>query len=190
MDSGNVGYYEKESETVLDVSLRLKKIFEQKAPFTVMFTRTDNTRPGVNSTDSLKKRVEFAQEHNGDIFVSIHANGSAEKNGQGTETLYYQSARAKVTNPHVEDSKLLAQKIQDRLVAALGTKDRGVKHQDLYVTRENTMPAVLTELAFVDNKSDADKIATPKQRQAAAEAIYQGILDYYEAKGNNVSSFR
>ena len=48
------------------------------------------------------------------------------------------------------------------------------------------MPAVLTELAFVDNKSDADKIATPKQRQAAAEAIYQGILDYYEAKGNNV----
>lgn len=52
------------------------------------------------------------------------------------------------------------------------------------------MPAVLTELAFVDNKSDADKIATPKQRQDAAEAIYQGILDYYEAKGNNVSSFR
>lgn len=44
------------------------------------------------------------------------------------------------------------------------------------------MPAVLTELAFVDNKSDADKIATPKQRQAAAEAIYQGILDYYEAR--------
>ncbi|MBH0347278.1 MULTISPECIES: N-acetylmuramoyl-L-alanine amidase [Bacillus] len=190
IDSGNVGYYEKESETVLDVSLRLKKIFEQKAPFTVMFTRTDNTRPGVDSTDSLKKRVEFAQEHNGDIFVSIHANGSQYKNGQGTETLYYQSARAKVTNPHVEDSKLLAQKIQDRLVAALGTKDRGIKHQDLYVTRENTMPAVLTELAFVDNKSDADKIATPKQRQAAAEAIYQGILDYYEAKGNSVSSFR
>ena len=30
IDSGNVGYYEKESETVLDVSLRLKKIFEQK----------------------------------------------------------------------------------------------------------------------------------------------------------------
>ena len=85
---------------------------------------------------------------------------------------------------------VISTKIQDRLVAALGTKDRGIKHQDLYVTRENTMPAVLTELAFVDNKSDADKIATPKQRQAAAEAIYQGILDYYEAKGNNVSSFR
>ena len=29
------------------------------------------------------------------------------------------------------------------------------------------MPAVLAELAFVDNKSDADKIATPAQRQSA-----------------------
>ena len=51
------------------------------------------------------------------------------------------------------------------------------------------MPAVLTELAFVDNKSDADKIATPN-RDKLQQAIYQGILDYYEAKGNNVSSFR
>lgn len=77
-----------------------------------MFTRTDNTRPGTSGPDSLKKRVEFGQQHNGDIFVSIHANGSEEKNGQGTETLYYQSARAKVTNPHVEDSILLAQKFK------------------------------------------------------------------------------
>ncbi|MED0901769.1 N-acetylmuramoyl-L-alanine amidase [Bacillus nitratireducens] len=190
IDSGNPGYYEKESKTVLDVSLRLQKIFEKKTPFTVLFTRTDDTRPGTSGPDSLKKRVEFAQQNNGDIFVSIHANGSELKNGQGTETLYYDSARARVTNPNVEESRLLAEKIQKRLVNALGTKDRGAKHQDLYVTRENTMPAVLTELAFVDNKSDADKIATPEQRQSAAEAIYQGILDYYEAMGNDVSSFR
>ncbi|EJS51906.1 hypothetical protein ICG_04562 [Bacillus cereus BAG1X1-3] len=190
IDSGNPGYYEKESKTVLDVSLRLQKIFEKKTPFAVLFTRTDDTRPGTSGPDSLKKRVEFAQQNNGDIFVSIHANGSELKNGQGTETLYYDSARARVTNPNVEESRLLAEKIQKRLVNALGTKDRGAKHQDLYVTRENTMPAVLTELAFVDNKSDADKIATPEQRQSAAEAIYQGILDYYEAMGNDVSSYR
>ncbi|EEM49243.1 Uncharacterized cell wall amidase [Bacillus thuringiensis serovar pakistani str. T13001] len=189
-DSGNPGYYEKESETVLDVSLRLQKIFEKKTPFTVLFTRTDDTRPGTSASDSLKKRVEFAQKNNGDIFVSIHGNGTEKKNGQGTETFYYESATARGTNPNVSESRLLAEKIQERLVDALGTKDRGVKKGDLYVIRENTMPAVLAELAFVDNKSDADKIATPAQRQNAAEAIYQGILDYYEEMGNNVSSFR
>ena len=62
VDPGNPGYYEKESETVLDVSLRLQKIFEKKTPFTVLFTRTDDTRPGTSGPDSLKKRVEFAQK--------------------------------------------------------------------------------------------------------------------------------
>lgn len=156
----------------------------------MLLTRENDTRPGNTATESLQKRVEFAQANKGDIFVSIHGNGTDSKQGQGTETFYYESATARGTNPNVSESRLLAKKIQERLVDALGTKDRGVKKGDLYVIRENTMPAVLAELAFVDNKSDADKIATPEQRQSAAEAIYQGILDYYEAMGNNVSSFR
>ncbi|MED0976381.1 N-acetylmuramoyl-L-alanine amidase [Bacillus paranthracis] len=190
IDSGNVGYYEKESQIVLDTSLRLQKLFEKKTPFTVKLTRTNDTRPGVDSSDSLRKRVEFANENNGDIFVSIHGNGSTGKDGHGTETFYYAAAPTRSTNPHTEDSRLLAEKIQKRLVAALGTKDRGVKKDNWYVVKYNTMPAVLAELAFVDNKDDANKLATPAQKQSAAEAIYQGILDYYEAKGNNVSSFR
>ncbi|OOQ94234.1 N-acetylmuramoyl-L-alanine amidase [Bacillus cereus] len=190
IDSGNPGYYEKESKTVLDVSLRLQKIFEKKTPFTVLLTRENDTRPGNTAAESLQKRVEFAQANKGDIFVSIHGNGTDSKQGQGTETFYYESATTRGTNPNVSESRLLAEKIQERLVDALGTKDRGVKKGDLYVIRENTMPAVLAELAFVDNKSDADKIATPEQRQSAAEAIYQGILDYYEAMGNDVSSYR
>ncbi|RWS39149.1 amidase [Bacillus mycoides] len=189
IDSGNQGVYEKESQIVLDTSLRLQKIFEKKTPFTVLLTRENDTRPGSSAPESLQKRVEFAQENNGDIFVSIHGNGSQYKNGQGTETFYYAST-TRATNPNTEESRLLAEKIQKRLVTALGTKDRGVKEGDLYVIRENTMPAVLAELAFVDNTSDASKVATPEQRQRAAEAIYQGILDYYEAMGNDVSSYR
>ena len=95
IDSGNPGYYEKESQTVLDVSLRLQKIFEKKTPFTVLFTREMIHVQEYTAADSLKKRVEFAQENNGDIFVSIHANGSDLKNGQGTETFYYESATSK-----------------------------------------------------------------------------------------------
>ena len=189
IDSGNQAVYEKESQIVLDTSLRLQKIFEKKTPFTVLLTRENDTRPGSSAPESLQKRVEFAQKNNGDIFVSIHGNGSEYKNGQGTETFYYAST-TRATNPNTEESRLLAEKIQKRLVSALGTKDRGVKKGDLYVIRENTMPAVLAELAFVDNTSDASKVATPEQRQRAAEAIYQGILDYYEAMGNDVSSYR
>lgn len=111
IDSGNVGYYEKESQIVLDTSLRLQKLFEKKTPFTVKLTRTNDTRPGVDASDSLRKRVEFANENKGDIFVSIHGNGSDEKNGHGTETFYYAAAPTRSTNPHTEDSRLLAEKI-------------------------------------------------------------------------------
>ncbi|PEB51488.1 amidase [Bacillus pseudomycoides] len=187
-DPGKPSVYMEESKIVLDTSKRVQALFEKKTPFTVLLTRNGDARPGVSAPDSLKKRVEFAQANNGDIFVSIHGNAY---NGQanGTETFYYNS-NTKGTNPYVEESRMLAQKIQDRLVVALETRDRGVQHKDLYVTRENTMPSVLTELAFVDNKIEGEKLSTAEWRQRAAEAIYAGILDYYEWKGNDVSSYR
>ena len=48
------------------------------------------------------------------------------------------------------------------------------------------MPAILAELGFIDAKGEGEKLATEEWRQRAAEAIYQGILDYYEEMGNNV----
>lgn len=52
------------------------------------------------------------------------------------------------------------------------------------------MPAVLAELAFVDNQIEGKKLSSPEWRQRAAEAIYAGILDYYEWKGKDVSKYR
>lgn len=188
VDPGHEGVDMDESKIVLDTSLRVQKLFEQKTPFTVLLTHDTDIRPGTDAKDSLKKRVEFAQANNGDIFVSIHGNGF-DGTAQGTETYYYRSATSQ-TNPHVDESRMLAEKIQNRLVDALGTRDRGVKDGDLYVVRENTMPAVLTELGFVDNRIEGEKLSSPEWRQRSAEAIYAGILDYYEWKGNDVSSYR
>ena len=185
VDPGHSGVKMDESAIVLDTSLRVQKLFEQKTPFTVLLTRNDDTRPGNTPGESLKKRVEFAQENNGDIFVSIHAIGFNEQ-VEGTETFYYRSA----TNPNSEESRVLAEKVQKRLVQALQSNDRGVKTENFYVVKYNTMPAILAELGFIDAKGEGEKLATEEWRQRAAEAIYQGILDYYEEMGNNVSSFR
>ena len=61
VDPGNPGYYEKESETVLDVSLRLQKIFEKRHHL-LCYSLVQMIRPGTSGPDSLKKRVEFAQK--------------------------------------------------------------------------------------------------------------------------------
>ncbi|CAM4187046.1 amidase [Bacillus manliponensis] len=209
-DPGKVHNDLVEKEIVLDVSLQVRQLFEQRTPFNVLLTRETDMRPGVDASDSLVKRVEFAEKNKADIYVSVHANASGV-GGHGTETFYYepsakaatvrsaapssgtttQSVEPRMAAPSPQDSKVLAEKIQARLVTALGTRDRGEKvGNHLYVIRKTTMPAVLTELAFVDQEDDAKILDSPYYRKRAAEAIYMGILDYYEWKGNNVSSYR
>ncbi|MBY0134437.1 N-acetylmuramoyl-L-alanine amidase [Bacillus cereus] len=170
-----------ESNIVLDTSLRLQQLLEKHTPFTVLLTRESDTRPGHVQKSSLQERVKFAKQKQGDTVKSIHAN-AFNGNAKGTETYYYNASKSEQTNPHIEESRVLAEKIQ--------TRDRGVKHGDLYVIRENDMPAVLTELAFIDNGIDYNKLSTANGRQIAAEAIFEGIIDYYEWQGNNVSEYR
>ncbi|WP_088292924.1 N-acetylmuramoyl-L-alanine amidase [Bacillus mycoides] len=189
-DSGKPTQGLYESDIVLDTSKRLQKLLDKNTPFHVLLTRETDIRLGENQPEDLKNRVEFAKEHNGDIFVSIHANGSNNHDGYGTETFYYKGSEKKELTEREKDSRMLAEKIQKRVVKALDTRDRGAKPEDFYVLRENEMPAALTELAFLDNSADYEKLASESGRQIAAEAVYAGILDYYEWKGFNVSKYR
>ncbi|PQZ59372.1 N-acetylmuramoyl-L-alanine amidase [Bacillus sp. MYb209] len=190
-DPGNPGQGVKESEIVFDTSLRLQQLLEKNTPLKALLTREENGNPGSNKDESLVNRVKFGQENNGDIFVSIHANSSKNHDGHGTETYYYKKSKSGEETQLEKDSKVLAQKIQKRVVEALHTKDRDIKESpSFYVVDKNTVPAVLTELAFIDNNIDNGKLATESGRQIAAEAVYAGILDYYEWKGFNVSKYR
>ena len=179
-DIGAAGYGSlNEKDVVLDTGLRVQSLLNN-TPFNVIMTR---------STDifhSLSARAVIANKANADIFVSIHANGFNGK-ANGSETFYYGKAS---TNSRVEESKKLAGYIQVRLLEAMGTKDRGVKPGNYAVIRETTMPAVLVELGFIDNKDDYAKLSTTTYRQKAAEAIYYGILDYYKVERKyEVSSY-
>lgn len=164
-DNGASGFGLKEKDVVLDTGLRLKS-YLSKTPFNVQLTRETDKKI------ELADRVSFAKKVNADIFVSIHANAGG---GTGTETYYYSAA----TNPNVAQSKALATYINNRMVAAWKLANRGVKKGDLHVLRENSMPAVLVELGFIDNAKDNAMLASATWRDEAAKAIYLGILDYY-----------
>ncbi|RJS60699.1 cell wall hydrolase [Bacillus sp. PK3_68] len=171
-DSGATGFGIYEKNVVLDTGLKLNNLFK-KTPFQVKMTR---------STDKfveLRDRVSFAKSAGANTFISIHANAGG---GTGSETYYYSAYK----NPNVTDSKLLASKIQARMVAAWNLANRGVKNGNFHVIRENTMPAVLVELGFIDTKKDNDMLRSDYWRNAAAKAIYYGTLDYYKAKGYQV----
>lgn len=165
-DGGASGYGILEKDVTLDTSLRLAA-YVKKTPFKVVLTRDKDKQI------ELADRVKIAKQAGGDLFVSIHANSSGGK-GHGTET-YYTTTK----NPNRAESETEATYIQNRLLSSWDLSNRGVKDGNFHVIRENTMPAVLVELGFIDNKEDNEKLRSPQMREEAAKAIYLGILDYY-----------
>ena len=105
----------------------------------------------------------------GRMFISIHANSVERPAAHGTEVYHY---------PGSARGRRLASLLQSRLVAALGTADRGVKEANFQVLRETDCPAVLVEVAFISNEADRQLVTGYAGQLAAAVAIAEGVADY------------
>ncbi|HET6440359.1 MAG TPA: N-acetylmuramoyl-L-alanine amidase [Anaeromyxobacter sp.] len=80
-------------------------------------------------------------------------------------------------------SSRLAYGLHERLVAALGVEDRGVKQAPFYVLAGARMPAALLELGFISHPADAARLVTRPYQQRIAEAIGAAIQAYRRETG-------
>ena len=71
-----------EKDLVLDVSKRLGKLLEGRLGADVVFTRRDDT------FIPLETRTSIANQEEADLFVSVHANSSRDRDARGVETYY------------------------------------------------------------------------------------------------------
>ena len=71
-----------EAELVLDIALRLEKLLTDQAGMDVVLTRR------TNEYISLDERTELANRQSADLFLSIHANASANAAASGVETYF------------------------------------------------------------------------------------------------------
>lgn len=80
-DSGARGLISMEKDIVLDIVLQIGQYLEEyNSEINVVYTRKDDT------FIELYERADIAIEAEADLFVSIHANASPNKNSYGTET--------------------------------------------------------------------------------------------------------
>ena len=118
-----------------DVVLAIAKLFAEHLEddgHEVLLTRT-----GEIESDDLAFRAELANANGADVFISIHTNSVGNPGAHGTEVYHY---------PGSVPGKLLAACLQERLVAGLGTVNRGVKAANFQVLRETDCPAALVEV--------------------------------------------
>ncbi len=170
LDPGAIGIGGiRESEVVLDVSKRVKKLLSEKG---VQVKLTRNNEVNLD----LRPRVAIANRSNADIFVSIHANASRGKKRDinGLETFYYSGWRG----------RLLAKKIQKNILkVSPGSPDRGVRQGRYFVIKNTRMPAVLVEIGFLTGRLDARRIEKSIHRKRLSYAIAKGILEYLSKIG-------
>jgi N-acetylmuramoyl-L-alanine amidase len=82
-DTGTIGPNGlEEKDLVLDVGRRLGKLLQARLGADVVYTRKDDT------FIPLETRTSIANQEQADLFVSIHANSSRDRDARGVETYY------------------------------------------------------------------------------------------------------
>lgn len=178
-DPGAVANWFKEADLNLSIALACNEALTRNGVST-MISRTKD------ESDSLQERINECNAFNPDCAVEIHNNAGG---GDGAE-IYH------AKNNSYDDA--LAKYILAEIVA-IGQNSRGLKTklipstgQDYFgFVRSINAPSVLTECAFIDNKTDLAIIDTPEEQKAMGVAIAKGILKYLgitykEPTANNV----
>ncbi len=116
--------------------------------------------------DDLQARVDYANARGADLFISIHANGSASRASRGTET--YASRKDYL-------GRRLSVAVNREIVSATGLRNRGAHTADFYVCRWSNMPAILVESAFISNPREARLLKQSWFRRRIGRAIAAGV---------------
>jgi N-acetylmuramoyl-L-alanine amidase len=76
------------------------------------------------------------------------------------------------------NSARLAYILHRNIVAKTGAPDRRVRIRNLYVTNQNSVPAVLLEVGFLSNTEERARLQQSAYQDTIVEAIAQGLIEY------------
>ncbi len=187
MNSGTISVldHRPEKDFTLDLALRMKPLLEASG-WRVFLTRTRDVDM------SLSNRVQFAENHHADLFISLHFNSAApDRRQSGVETYCLTPSGMPSTltrgfaDPWQENlpnnqydalNLLLAVRLQASVVQATGEEDRGVRRaRFIGVLRGQNRPAVLIEAGYLSNPAEAARIEDPRFRESLAIALASAL---------------
>ena len=117
----------------------------------------------------LEERAAIANRYDADLFVSIHADSCPDSSTRGF-TMY-------VSRSASWSSRRAASAIAKSL-AKTGLSSRGTQKADFRVLVGTRGPAVLIELGYLSNSSDAGLLRDSSFQGRLAQAIASGISDF------------
>ena len=155
----NGGLFEK--HVALDISRRLDRFLRNSGVRTVMTRNSDRFIP-------LDTRALIGNRQGRCLFVSVHVNQAGRTGASGVETFYFNAA-----------GQRLASLVQHQILSHTNNGgNRGIKFARFRVLRSSTKPAILVETGFASNPRDNQRLRDPAYREAMAQSIGLGLLQY------------
>ena len=199
-DSGAIGNGYREKDLALAVTLKLYQ--NLKRDYNVILTRSNDTFIPLN------ERAEIGNNHNANLFISIHLNASVNSGAHGTEVYYFEKnpsvyarqkaqyengfdlagARSIESNFLVNDilygllqkeSSSFANTILNNIVSTMSIKRRKVLGANFAVLRGSRSPSVLVELGFITNYNDVRQYTSEEGQINVANAIANAVRKHF-----------
>ena len=195
-DLGSKGYDNNflEKDVNLKIAKKIVDLLRREPGLEVFLTR--------NGDDDIsdKERIDFANSHKADIFVSIHCNQSESDKENGT-ILYRYASKTSDKPPEIVSKKInedrsetimiklnltliesrsrsLGEMIAEQIINRLKQKFRNIRRASFYVLAHSKMPSIWIGMAYITNKDEVAKLGDSHWQDQMSEAIENGILAY------------
>ncbi|ADI15950.1 cell wall hydrolase/autolysin [Truepera radiovictrix DSM 17093] len=210
-DPGAVSRYVVEKDLVLAVGLKLEALLEARG-INVVMTRRDDTFVDLETraefaipsehnlfislhansvADSTAHGIEtwvFGKPQDESLInLAILENGGG---GLGrARTAQAQEIAASISGDLLREenlsfSMMFAEALQNELVFATESENRGVRQNYFSVLRNARVPAVLVELGFVNHPVEGPRLASEAYQTLLAEALAEGIEAFLNGGGD------
>lgn len=196
----------REKDITLEVSLSLRNSLAARYPDKqILMTRDADKTLQLKDRTDLANAIQV-EEHEAIIFVSIHCNSEMSPEVRKTPASGYEiwflppetsrdvldegkyggnKELHRIFNTLKEEeysfeSRLLGECILKHLDRTIKphSPSRGIKEEEWYVVKRSYMPAVLVELGFITNASDATLLTDKAFLSKYNEALHKGIADF------------
>jgi len=212
-DAGAIGNFGlKEKDVNLDVALRLEKYLKKQlsdySNISIFLTRKEDVfislEDRVKMAKVLNADIFFSihtnssrfNRENASGFETYYSSNKVEMNilpkstdGEGiieetnNDELLSQILNNLNETDIIDESRILAEIVQEKLAERLITPDRGAKRANFYVLKYTPMVSVLVEIGFICNPLIEFNLKDVEVRQAIAETLGKAIVEYIKRRG-------
>lgn len=139
-------------------------------------TSIQGTETFVLGLHRTKENLEVAQKENSVIVMEDDYTNTYEGFDPSQPESYI--IFSLMQNTYLEQSILVASKIQESFTNNLHRNDRGVKQAGFLVLRKTSMPSILIELGFLSNAEEEAYMMSDQGKEELVMSIYNAFKNY------------